>query len=70
MRQLLMSMLLIVTVVMIYTSISQGEEGMQGQVTASGGGWRIKSLELIREAAACLCPVRLFILLVDVFSDI
>jgi len=37
MRQLLMSMLLIVTVVMIYTSISQGEEGMQGQVTASGG---------------------------------
>jgi hypothetical protein len=36
MRQLLMTVLLIVTVVLLYTRITQGEEGTHGQITASG----------------------------------
>ncbi|WP_256761239.1 hypothetical protein [Cohnella sp. WQ 127256] len=37
MRQLLMTMLLIVTVVLLYTSITQGDEGTREQIKASGG---------------------------------
>jgi hypothetical protein len=36
MRQLLMTVLLIVTVVVLYTGITQGEEGTHEQITASG----------------------------------
>ncbi len=36
MRQLLMTMLLIVTVVILYTNIAQGDEGTQGKITSSG----------------------------------
>jgi hypothetical protein len=37
MRQLLMTMLMIVTVVLIYTNITQGEEGTRGRISSSGG---------------------------------
>ncbi|WP_239618454.1 hypothetical protein [Cohnella mopanensis] len=37
MRQLLMTMLLIVTVVLLYTSITQGDEGTNQRIESSGG---------------------------------
>ncbi|MCD9026071.1 hypothetical protein [Cohnella silvisoli] len=37
MRQLLMTVLLIVTVVLLYTRITQGDEGTHGKITSSGG---------------------------------
>jgi hypothetical protein len=36
MRQLLMTVLMIVTVVLLYMQIAQGNEGTKGQITASG----------------------------------
>ncbi|MFC4304227.1 hypothetical protein [Cohnella boryungensis] len=36
MRQLLMSMLLIITVVLLYTTIAQGDEGTNARITSSG----------------------------------
>ncbi|PRX57997.1 hypothetical protein B0G52_13722 [Cohnella sp. SGD-V74] len=36
MRQLLMTMLLIVTVVLLYTSFAQGENGANAKITDSG----------------------------------
>jgi hypothetical protein len=36
MRQLLMTMLMIVTVVLLYTQIAQGNGGTKEQITASG----------------------------------
>jgi len=38
MRQLLMTMLMIVTVVYLYVRITQGDEGTRGHITASGSG--------------------------------
>jgi len=37
MRQLLMTMLLIVTVALLYTSIVQGDEGTNARISDSGG---------------------------------
>ncbi len=37
MRQLLMTMLLIVTVVLLYSTITQGDEGTKAKITNSGG---------------------------------
>ncbi|WP_186438533.1 hypothetical protein [Cohnella terricola] len=36
MRQLLMTMLLVLTVVLLYSSIVQGDEGTKARITASG----------------------------------
>jgi hypothetical protein len=38
MRQLLMTMLMIITVVYLYMRITQGEEGMREHITTSGSG--------------------------------
>ncbi|XID95909.1 hypothetical protein ACF3MZ_15955 [Paenibacillaceae bacterium WGS1546] len=37
MRQLLMAMLLVITVVLIYASFVQGDEGANAKIRASGG---------------------------------